>query len=156
MSAPDEAQGESVRRHTVAVLAELSQTCAQMADGFLGAARHVAAEDVRALLRRRAQDHQAQALLLQAHLRRLDPAAPLAVNCAPWSGQVGPALPGHSDGVLLEACEQAEDDLLERYAQAAAAVLEPAAREALFAQRIEMRAQHELLRTLRDRLRGLL
>ncbi|MEI7786812.1 MAG: DUF2383 domain-containing protein [Betaproteobacteria bacterium] len=124
---------------------------------FAQASAQVVAEDLRALLARRSQDHRAAAALLQAHSRRLGAAnEPMAVPTAPdW-------LASHSlrteaiDAVLLDHCERFEDDLLEAMGDALAENIEPASALAIEQLRLQTRAQHTLLRTMRDRLRQLL
>ncbi len=145
---------------TVDVLHVLVSLCCQVEAGFRSGSEQALGEDVRALLRRRAEEFKLQSTELAAHLKRLDaapaqPAGPASASPAPAWTAAHSVLGQHNDEVLLEACEAAEDELLERYAQAQAQDLEPATREALEVQRLEMRSQHELLRAMRDRLRGL-
>jgi uncharacterized protein (TIGR02284 family) len=141
---------------SVATLQALAGQCRQAEAGLRSSAAQAQAEDVRALLRRRAEEYKAQAEELQAHVRRLDGQAPLAAIGSPGLWAVAHTVQAsHRDLALLEACEGAEDAALERYAEALAAPLEPAAREAIGQQRLQMQQQHELLRAMRDRLRGL-
>lgn len=142
--------------NTLATLQALASQCRQIDAGLRSSAVQAQAEDVRALLRRRAEEYKAQAEELLAHVHRLAPAAPLAVQADQALWAVAHAVqPSHRELALLEACEGAEDAALERYTEAMAAPLEPAAREAIGKQRMEMQRQHEVLRAMRDRLRGL-
>lgn len=142
---------------TAAELRRLAALARQVEASFRSCASQARAEDVRALLRRRAEASRAQAAQLQAHAQRLQPnRVPTNGGAAAWLGAVAHAvLATHTDLALLEACERTEDAALERYSEALSQPLEPAARQAIAAQRLEIRAQHELLRTMRDRLRGL-
>lgn len=152
---PSTLDGESLEP-THKALEGLTRWSAQTEAVFRSGAKEALAEDVRALLRRRAEDHQAMRLELQAHQRRLGAAQaclPLEASAA-WSVS-RTTLPSHADRVLLEQCEGAEDALLEAYTDALAEPLAPPVQLAVQMQRHEIRRQHELLRNLRDRLRGL-
>lgn len=145
---------------TLKALRELRTECLRSEAGFRSCAGQCQADDVRALLRRRAEDSRAAASELQAHVQRLDKLAPVQeledVDKAATAWQaVRSTLASHTDLALLEACERQEDTALEHYTDALTRELEPAAREVLEKQRLEMRSQHELLRAMRDRLRGL-
>lgn len=146
-----------VHEQTVATLAALAALCQQAEAGFRSGAEQAQAGDVRALLRRRSEESRIQADELLAHVRRLGGSvlAPASAPAPAWSVSRSIA-PGHVDAALLQACECGEDAALERFTEVLLQPLEPAARDALQAQRLEMRRQHELLRTMRDRLRGLL
>lgn len=146
-----------IHDQTVAALVNLEALSRQTEADFRSGASQAMADDVRALLRRRCEDSRRQADELQAHARRLGASLPTAVQslAAPWSVAHSIA-PEHMDVAVLEACERAEDGLLEHYCEALSQQLEPAVRDVLQLQRLEIRRQHELLRTLRDRLRGLI
>ncbi len=141
---------------TLNLLAELSAACRQAEHDFRQGSESAQAKDVRALLRRRAEDYKSAAGELQAHLHRLEGqgAAPRAPAPPAWRAAAA-TLAAHSDAVTLAHCERLEDALLERYADALASPREAASKEALLAQRLEIRQQHELLRAMRDRVRGL-
>lgn len=144
-----------VMDRTRLALEELGLTSLELEALFRGCATMALAEDVRALLRRRAEDYKALHSELSAHLRRLGGRSP-ALNRKParvWS-VLRTALPSHADRLLLEQCEEAEDSLLEACAEALSEPLEPPVHGVVERQRLEIRQQHELLRTLRDRLRG--
>lgn len=145
------------RQATLAALRALVGSCRQAEAGLRGSAAQAQAEDVRALLRRRAEDYKRQAEELQAHVHRLAGVAAEPADGVPealWA--VAHAVqPSHRDHALLAACEAAEDAALEHYTEAAALTLEPAAHEVISTQRLEMQRQHALLRAMRDRLRGL-
>ena len=141
---------------TLNLLAELSAACHQAENDFRQGGESAQAEDVRALLRRRAEDYKSAAGELLAHLHRLEGQGATQRGTSPPAWRAAPAtLAAHSDAVTLEHCERLEDALLERYADALASPLEPASKEVLLAQRLEIRQQHELLRAMRDRVRGL-
>lgn len=150
-------EGQALPHDIASVLAAMLLHCEQLEAGFRSAAELAQAGDVRALLRRRAEDYKAQCVPLRAQLLRRGhtPCPTPLVGASAWAGLSRATLPGHADALLLEACEQAEDQALEQYIQAATLPLEPAAQALLQAQRLEMKRQHELLRALRDHLRGL-
>lgn len=144
---------------TVACLQRLRALCLRMESEFRSSAGQSQAEDVRALLRRRAEDSRSAAAELQAHVHRLDRLAPAqpedeATSPPPWQAAHS-TLASHTDPALLEACERQEDAAIEAYTDVLTRQLEPASREVLERQRMDMRRQHELLRAMRDRLRGL-
>lgn len=144
---------------TLATLLALWRVCQRCEAGFRSCASQSQAEDVRALLRRRAEECKGAALELQTHVQRLDKLANVqAISedgaATAWNAS-HTTLASHTDAALLEVCEREEDAALESYTDALSKRLGPAAREAIEKQRREMRRQHELLRTLRDHLRGL-
>ena len=142
---------------TLSTLTELAALCVRAEASFRSGAEQAQADDVRALLRRRAEELRIQAADLLAHARRLGGSASPAptAETAAWTLSRSVAL-NHVDVALLEACERSEDAALEKFTGALTQPLEPAARDVLQVQRMEMRRQHELLRTMRDRLSGLL
>lgn len=143
---------------SAAVLQELIELGRQEEAGFRSCAGQARADDVRALLRRRAEECKAQTAELAAHVRRLGAnPAPERLEpdgAGPWT-VVRATLASHGDLALLSECERLEDMVLDRYTQALARPLEPAVRDALETQRRENRRQHELVRAMHDRLRGL-
>lgn len=124
---------------------------------FAQTADQVIAEDLRALLVRRSQELRAAAALLRAHGQRLgapskEARAELAPQCQASRSLRAEAI----DALALEQCERVEDDLLESVGDALSAKLEPASALAVEQLRVHTRAQHLLLRAMRDRLRLLL
>lgn len=120
--------------------------------GALGAR----SEDVKALLRRRAEECKAGCAELMAHVRRLggrpaDAAPAAAPGLAEAAGMPQPAVGAGETGLLAD-CEAAEAQLLAVCDQLLEAPLEPAARVALELQRLELRRQHALLVAMRERL----
>lgn len=124
---------------------------------FVQASAQVIADDLRALLVRRSQDHRGSAALLQAHAARLGAGAPQSSEPAQPAWTAGQSLaPVAIDAFLIEQCERAEDDLLEAMGEALSDKLEPASALAIEQLRLQTRVQHLLLRAMRDRLRQLL
>lgn len=152
-------QDPEISHATLSALQTLCEVCQQMEADFRSAAQQSQAQDVRALLRRRAEESRTAATELQAHVHRLNKRAPRELQPEDRSGALWLAarstLASHTDQALLELCERQEDAALESYSEALALELEPAAREVLQQQKMQMRSQHELLRAMRDRLRGL-
>ncbi len=151
---------------SVRTLENLERGATECAQVFSLACDQVMAEDLRALLARRSQEHRAAAALLRAHARRLGAPsqAGLAVQPAPSATAALPT-PWHAsrslraeaiDALVLEQCERAEDDLLEAMGDALSGKLEPASALAIEQLRVQTRTQHLLLRAMRDRLRPLL
>ncbi len=131
-----------------------AELCQQV---FAQASTQVIADDLRALLTRRSQEHASSVALLQAHGRRLGAEPQAAERTAVQLWQASRSLRTEAiDALVLEQCERAEDELLETLGDALSVKLEPASALAIEQLRLQTRTQHLLLRAMRDRLRRLL
>ena len=131
-----------------------AQRCQQV---FAQASTQVIADDLRALLLRRSQEHASSVALLQAHAKRLGALPQAAEPAAAPSWQASRSLRTEAiDALVVEQCERAEDDLLEALGDAVSEKLEPASALTVEQLRLQTRTQHLLLRAMRDRLRRLL
>ncbi len=141
---------------TIETLSELQGICQDCEHGFRSSAEAVQAEDVRALLKRRAEECKASAEELSAHIARLGG----LTGDSPRPGgsrhgwvTAGGVLPSHADLTLLQECERGEDEALERYADALEKPLEPAAKEVIDNQRMSTKRSHDQIRAMRDRIK---
>jgi uncharacterized protein (TIGR02284 family) len=151
MSMPQEA--------SLAVLQRLIDNSLAGERGFRATAQHAKSDDLRALLKRRAEECRVAVQELQAHASRLDSRW---VDCTSRASneksawlQADADLSAWSDLTLIEACERGEDTLLDGYAQASTEALEPSIKQVLEMQRLSTRRSHDQIRAMRDRLRSL-
>lgn len=144
---------------TLETLKDLMQTCQDGEYGFRSSADSAQADDLRALLKRRAEACKAQAAELAAHVIRLggEPDSGTTASSAlhrSWVA-VQSVLPSYTDLALLQECERVEDEALERYADALNKPLEAAAKEVIDSQRLSTQRSHDEIRAMRDHLQAL-
>jgi uncharacterized protein (TIGR02284 family) len=144
---------------TFQILNRLIANCREDELGFRRIAEHSKSDDIRALLKRRAEELRADSHELEAHLSRLGgkPAAKSHDPSALRQGWVeaDATLASWSDLNLIEACERSEDLALERFSDALAQPLEPSIKHVLDMQRMGVKRNHDQIRAMRDRLRAL-
>lgn len=140
---------------TIAVLNDLIETCKDGEYGFGLCAEYVDAPELRELLEHRTAQCRlaAEELQRQVVLLRGDPDFGGSVSGAAHRGWVSMrgTLAGYSDPMLLEECERGEDIALARYARALHARLPPNIDALIRTQFQGARANHDLVRSLKDR-----